>query len=104
MDNEVALVIAKIEAANEKRHSENKELLESIQRSVEKALSGFPGGDPESHRRYHESVIEWRELRNKLVKEALTKAAGAVGVGVLGWLAWGVWQAIITTLKAKVGA
>lgn len=101
MDNEVALVIAKIEAANEKRHSENKELLESIQRSVEKALSGFPGGDPESHRRYHESVIEWREIRNKLVLEALTKAAGAGAVGALGYVVYALWQAFVTSIKVK---
>ena len=54
---------------------------------------GFPGGDPESHRRYHESIIEWRELRNRMVKEALIKAAQAGSIGALGWIAYAVWTA-----------
>ena len=32
-------------------------------------------------RRYHESVIEWRELRNKVVRECLVKAAQATTLG-----------------------
>ena len=42
---------------------------------TEKLLQAFPGGVTDGHRRYHESVIEWQELRNKLVREALIKVA-----------------------------
>jgi len=61
-------------------------------------LSGFPADDVDGHRRYHESVIEWRELRNKLVREALTKMVGAGALAAAGWLALAVWQAFRVTV------
>lgn len=62
-------------------------------------LSGFPANDIDGHRRYHEAVIEWRELRNKMVKEALIKAAQASAVGALGWVAFALWQSIKLSVK-----
>ncbi|QJE03036.1 hypothetical protein HH212_26120 [Massilia forsythiae] len=67
--------------------------------STNRLLSGFPANDVEGHRRYHESVIEWRELRNKLVREALTKAAGATVMAGLGWVLMALWQAVVTTVN-----
>lgn len=64
-----------------------------IQADVAALRDGFPDGDPDSHRRYHESIIEWRELRNRMVREALVKAAQAGAVGGLGWVAYAVWTA-----------
>lgn len=58
---------------------------------IEKLLSGFPAGDFDGHRRYHESVIEWRELRNKMVREGLIKVAQAgalAGAGILVGILW----------------
>lgn len=46
---------------------------------TEQIRSAFPAGDTDGHRRYHESVIEWRELRNKVVREGLIKV-GQAGV------------------------
>lgn len=66
---------------------------------TEKLLQAFPGGDCDGHRRYHESVIEWQELRNKLVREALIKAAQATTLGALGWVALAVWQSFKFTVK-----
>lgn len=60
---------------------------------IARVLSGFPAADVEGHRRYHESVIEWRELRNKLVRDLLTKAAQATFMGALGFLALAAWKA-----------
>lgn len=63
--------------------------------AITRLLSGFPADDVEGHRRYHESVIEWRELRNKLVREALIKLAGAGAIataGILVTLAWQVFK------------
>jgi hypothetical protein len=65
-----------------------------LEAATSRLLSGFPADDVEGHRRYHESVIEWRELRNKLVRETLTKMIGAGVVAGLGWLALAIWQAI----------
>jgi len=57
-------------------------------------LSAYPAEDIEGHRRYHESVIEWRELRNKMVREALIKCASAGALAGLGWLLYAIWLAV----------
>lgn len=64
------------------------------QAMVERVLSGFPHADVEGHRRYHESVIEWRELRNKVVREAMMKVAQAGSLAACGWLALAIWKAL----------
>lgn len=64
-----------------------------LQADVAALREGFPDGDPDSHRRYHESIIEWRELRNRVVREALIKAGTAGALGGVGWLAYAMWQA-----------
>lgn len=56
--------------------------------------SGFPDGDPDSHRRYHESIIAWRELRNELVRGALTNASKVGFLAGLGWVCYAVWLVI----------
>lgn len=68
-------------------------------RKTDQLLSAFPAGDIDGHRRYHEAVIEWRELRNKMVGEALIKAAGAGVVGGLGWIAYALWKSFLITVK-----
>lgn len=65
----------------------------ALQQQVADISRGFPDGDPDSHRRYHESVIEWRELRNKMVRDALTHAAKVGGIGAACWVAYAVWTA-----------
>lgn len=67
--------------------------------AITRLLSGFPGGDFEGHRRYHEAVIEWRELRNKLVREALIKVAQAGALAGCGWLALALWNAFKISVK-----
>ena len=62
-------------------------------------LNAFPASDIEGHRRYHESVIEWRERRNKLVSEALTKAAAAGFWAGAVWVAVAVWKAVVISIK-----
>lgn len=66
----------------------------ALQQQVADISRGFPDSDPDSHRRYHESVIEWRELRNKMVREALIKAAQVGGLGAIGWVAYALWTAL----------
>jgi hypothetical protein len=68
-------------------------------RKTNQLLQAFPSGDIDGHRRYHESVIEWRELRNKMVREALIHAAKAGSLGAMGWLAYAVWQSFIITVR-----
>jgi len=68
-------------------------------RKTEKILLAFPSGDTEGHRRYHESVIEWRDLRNKMVREALIKVAQGGALAGAGWVAVALWQALKITVK-----
>lgn len=68
-------------------------------RKTEQLLLAFPAGDTDGHRRYHESVIEWRELRNKLVRESLLKVAQATTLAGFGWIAVAVWQYLKISVK-----
>lgn len=68
-------------------------------RMTDQLLSAFPAGDTDGHRRYHESVIEWRELRNKLVREALIKVAQSTALAGAGWVALAIWQSFKLTVK-----
>lgn len=72
---------------------EVEERITVIQERQARIMQGFPDGDPDSHRRYHESVIEWRELRNQMVKSALIQAAKVGGVGAIGWILYAAWVA-----------
>jgi hypothetical protein len=56
-------------------------------------IGAFPSGDTDGHRRYHETVIEWRELRNKIVRECLINAAKAGFLGATGWVLYAIWVA-----------
>lgn len=67
--------------------------------AIERIMAGFPAGDFDGHRRYHESVIEWRELRNKMVREALIKVAQGGALAGAGWIALAIWQAFKITVK-----
>lgn len=73
--------------------------IHATEAAVNKLVQGFPAGDVDGHRRYHEAVIEWRELRNKLVREALVKMAGAGAVTAAGFTLLAIWKAVITTIR-----
>jgi hypothetical protein len=68
-------------------------------RKTSQLLQAFPSGDIDGHRRYHEAVIEWRELRNKLVREALIKVTQAGALAGAGWIALAIWQSFKLTVK-----
>ena len=73
--------------------------LEENTKKTNQLLQAFPAGDTDGHRRYHQSVIEWRELRNKLVREALIKVAQSSALMAFGWVALAVWQSFKLTVK-----
>jgi hypothetical protein len=68
-------------------------------RKTSQLLAAFPAGDIDGHRRYHEAVIEWRELRNRLVREALIKVTQAGALAGAGWVALAIWQSFKLTVK-----
>ena len=89
-------IIAVVRESKEDMHKQVASIRDTqreLKDEVKKLSKGFPDEDPESHRRYHESVIEWRELRNKMVREALIKAAQVGGLGGIGWIAYALWSA-----------
>lgn len=98
--DQLLVAIRLLQASLEEKHPENVNHMLIIEKKVDLVLSGFPDNDPEAHRRYHESIIEWRELRNKMVREALIKMAGAGAIGGAGWLAYAMFQAIKTWAKS----
>ena len=78
---------------------EMRDAQKDIIRRLDDLTSGFPGGDLEGHRRYHESVIEWRDLRNKIVREALIKVGTSGLVAGSCWLIYAIWQAVKISIK-----
>lgn len=84
--------VAIINAVKDLTGNIEKKMLE-IEATQERILSGFPDGDPDMHRRIHESSLEWRELRNSLMREALGKAASAGAFVAVGWIAYALWVA-----------
>lgn len=70
-----------------KTHAEN---IASMHQEVKAA---FPAGDIEGHRRYHQAIIEWSELRNKIVREVLINAGKVGFIGGLVWVAVAIWHA-----------
>ena len=62
--------------------------------------SGFPGGDPDEHRRYHDEVIDFMRERRELWRAIREKTLTALlwsGLLTLG-------SAIYHYIKAKLGA
>lgn len=66
-----------------------------------KLLLSFPNGDTTGHRKYHENIIAWLELRNSLVRESLAMAAKTGGVAALGWIGYALFQAAKMSLVSK---
>lgn len=64
------------------RHTENTSSLEVLEKDVKVLIDrvddlskGFPGGDWEGHRRYHEAVIKRMEARTDLYRELRSEVA-----------------------------
>jgi hypothetical protein len=64
------------------RHTENSSSLEVIEKELmvltermDDLSKGFPGGDWEGHRRYHEAVIKRMEARTDLYRELQSELA-----------------------------
>ena len=60
--------------------------------AIARLVSGFPADDIDGHRRYHESVIEARELRNKLIRATVERALSSGVLVGLGWVMVAIWQ------------
>lgn len=83
VERRMAGIELKLDTHSENSESRHKEM-----------LTAFPAGDTDGHRRYHESVIEWRELRNRVVRECLVHAAKAGFLAGFAWLLYAIWVSI----------
>jgi hypothetical protein len=105
----VVAALDRLEDSMGQRHTENTSTLEVVQKElrlvidrVDDLAKGFPEGDPEGHRRFHEVLIEratartrfYEELRTELAKRGLwalvLAAVTAVGLALRTWLHIGV--------------
>jgi hypothetical protein len=96
-DDAVAEALWALKKDLDLRHGENVERSVDHERSmrelnekVDQVLAGFPDGDPDGHRRFHESIIARNEsrarmyeaVRDELVTKGLWAAIGLVCVAL----------------------
>lgn len=94
LDAEEKDLIKKLTASVEAMRGE----LAENTRKTEEVLKGFPLGDPDGHRRYHEEVIQQIADRRKLWQELLTHA-----VKTSTWLALvGIISVLWSHFKASI--
>ncbi|WP_322070997.1 hypothetical protein [Paraburkholderia bannensis] len=81
------------------RHSENVTSLEVTERKVDEVIrrvdelhKAFPGGDPDGHRRYHETLIERAEARTKFYNDLRAELAKKGLWALLALIGIAVWQ------------
>lgn len=77
--NPILDAIKSVQQSLDVRHSENTGHLAALEKKVDKVLAGFPDGDPLSHRKFHEALIDkakarekfWNDLRAKLIERGI---------------------------------
>lgn len=74
------------------------EKVDDVKSANERLLSGFPAADVDGHRRYHQSVIERRELVNKMLRETLVAIAKTGVMGTLGLLVAAAWKYFVMSV------
>ncbi|WP_343666332.1 hypothetical protein [Paraburkholderia tropica] len=102
---QIVRAIDELRSDIEQRHSENvtslgvTELkLDEVIRRVDDLHKAFPGGDPDGHRRYHESLIERAEARTKFYNELRAELAKKGLWALLALISVALWQ----YLKSRV--
>jgi hypothetical protein len=68
--------------------------------AIERLMHGFPQGDPEGHRRFHEVIIEREAFRNQLLKAALQKAVESGFLVGGGYVLYAIWIYFKEQVKA----
>tara|TARA_R110001599_G_scaffold171353_1_gene362446 strand:+ start:463002 stop:463334 length:333 start_codon:yes stop_codon:yes gene_type:complete len=90
--------IRNLQGSFDHRHEENTSTLSALEKKVDRVLKGFPDGDPDGHRRFHEAMIRkaeakekfWNDMRGKLVERGIWAVIGlvliALGIAAKDWL------------------
>lgn len=69
-------------------HTENVKRLDKMDERMARMEAGFPGGDPDGHRRYHEMMIEEMEDKKKLRRELMAHVIKSSTWAALGGVVW----------------
>jgi hypothetical protein len=88
------------------RHVENTSSLEVLEKDlkvvidrVDDLAKGFPGGDPEGHRRAHEALIRKAEARAKFYEDLCSELAKKGLWALLALIGIAVWQYVKTKVN-----
>lgn len=73
--------------------------VKSIREMVNRYASGFPGDDPDGHRKYHESLIERNKAYTDLGRKMLFELAKWGLFGFIGWLLIAGWHDITSVIR-----
>lgn len=71
-ENKVLQLLTQLGSDQSSRHSENTNHLERLEEMIKE---GFPDGDAEAHRKYHEALIRKAEERTRFYAELRVKLA-----------------------------
>lgn len=66
---------------------------------VRRLRAGFPEGDAEGHRRYHEEVMDQMADRRKLRQELISHLVKTSTWAALAGVAWALWEHFLSKLK-----
>jgi hypothetical protein len=73
--------------------------VKSIQAMLTRYAAGFPGDDPDGHRKYHETLIERNKAYTDLGRKLLFELAKWGLIGFLGWMLVAGWHDVVTTVR-----
>jgi hypothetical protein len=83
------------ERRGQERRSDVMQILERMEEKIDRVTAGFPGGDPEGHRRYHDAVIKKAESRAAFFEKLHYELAKYGLIGFCGWLFYAAWTALL---------
>ncbi|WP_059415630.1 MULTISPECIES: hypothetical protein [Cupriavidus] len=66
---------------------------------VRRLRTGFPEGDSDGHRRYHEEIMQAMADRRKLRQELITHLLKTSSWAALAGVLWALWEHFISKIK-----
>lgn len=75
------------------------ERLDSLERRMDSVEKAFPAGDTESHRRYHEMMMEESRDRKALIKAVKEKTIAGLFWSGLFVVGVALWQYVVSLVK-----
>jgi len=92
--------IAVLEVHIDEQHKSTSMHCKRIEELMARYAAGFPGDDPEGHRRFHESLIERNKVFSELGRKLLFELAKWGLLGFVAWLCISGWHEIINAIRS----